>query len=432
MPAPVSPSFELTSSRVAQRHPGLGRVLEGLALLSSVGPLLAGALAAFLGQKLASPLFDQLARDILAWSGSGFLAGIFFVLVSVLVASTFTFAPLTRRGTVRVAADAAGLRLTRGAATRWIPRAAIRSGLVVPEPRFHVALELRGGRQLEVHVESEEEGARMLAALGLGPEARRVVVSLGNAKRDRVAGWARLLVCALVVGFASDWFDDLSVFVDRSALSKAKHLALYVLTIWLGRRAARPERIVVGSDGVLVERPFSRTWLPYAVLTAIRTRGDRLLLVRQGDDHPVELRATEQGLARAVARRIREARKRAAGGAAPRGVEALERRGRDPAAWREDLRKMLTAGDYRAAGLALEDVRHALDDASAPPDRRIGAALALRIAGYPEARDLIRVAAEATADDELRAALERAAEDELDEASPSRTVRGAPRGARVR
>ncbi|WP_437311274.1 hypothetical protein [Sorangium sp. So ce388] len=428
MPAPTSPSFELTSSRVAQRHPGLGRVLESLALISSLGPLLAGALAAFLGQKLASPLFDQVARDILAWSGPGFLAGIFFVLVSMLVAS----APLTRRGTVRVAAGATGLRLTRGAAARWIPRAAIRSGLVVPKPRSHVALELRGGRQIEVQVEGEEEGARLLAALGLGPEARRVAVSLGSAKRDRAAVWARLLVYALVFGFTSALFEDLSVLVDRSALMKAKHLAFYVLIIWLGRRIARPARIVVGSDGVLVERPSSRTWLPYAVLTAIRTRGDRLLLVRQGDDGPVELRAAEPGLARALARRIREARKRAAGGAAPRGVEALERRGRDPAAWREDLRKMLTAGDYRAAGLTLEDVRHALDDASAPPDRRIGAALLLRIAGYPEARDLIRVTAEATADDELRAALERAADDELDEASPSRAVHGAPRRARVR
>lgn len=418
MPATTSPSFELTSSRVAQRHPGLGRILECLALLWSVGPLLAGALAAVLGRELASPLFEQMARGILAWSGSGFLVGISFVLVSFLV----TFAPLTRHGTVRVAAGATGLRLTRGATARWIPRAAIRSGLVVPEPRSHVALDLRGGRQLDVQVENEEEGARLLAALGLGPEAQRVAVSLGSAKRDRAAAFAGVLVSMLVAGLASAWFDDVSVFVDHSAVLKTKYLMIYVLWGWLNRGVARPVRLVVGSDGVLVERPFSRTWLPYAVLTAIRTRGDRLVLVRQGDARPVELRA-ERGLVRALAMRIREARKRAAGGAAPRGVEALERRGRDPAAWREDLRKVLTAGDYRATGLTLEDVRHALDDTSAHPDRRIGAALLLRIAGVPEAQDLIRVAAEATADDELRAALERAAEEDLDEASPARTVR---------
>ncbi|WP_437562793.1 hypothetical protein [Sorangium sp. So ce542] len=122
---------------------------------------------------------------------------------------------------------------------------------------------------------------------------------------------------------------------------------------------------------------------PYAALTEIRTRDDQLFLFRQGDDRPVELRAE--------------------GG--------------------EDLRKMINAGDYRATGLTLEDVRHALDDTSAPPDRRIGAALLPRTAGAPEAQDLIRVAADTTADDELRAALEHAAEDELDGASPARTGR---------
>ncbi|WP_437728081.1 hypothetical protein [Sorangium sp. So ce861] len=418
MPATASPSFELTSSRVAQRHPGLGRVLGRLALLSSAGPLLAGALATVLGQKLASPLFDQMAQDILAWSGSGLLAGIFFMVVSALV----TAAPPTRRGTVRVAASAAGLRLTRGAVARWIPRAALRSGLVVPKPRCRVALELRDRRQLEVQVESKEEGARLLAALGLGPEARRVVVSLGSAHRELAAVWIGLLVFGLLLGLASLWFDKLSVVIDHFDSLKARWMALSVLSGWLSRSAARPTQIVVGSDGVLVERPSSRTWLPYAELTEVRTRDDQLFLFRQGDERPVELRA-EGGLARALALRIREARKRAAGGAASRGAEALERRGRDPAVWREDLRKMLNAGDYRATGLTLEDVRHALDDTSAPPDRRIGAALLLRIAGAPEAQDLIRVAAEATADDELRAALEHAAEDELDGASPARTVR---------
>ncbi|WP_437893871.1 hypothetical protein [Sorangium sp. So ce124] len=418
MPATTNLSFELTSSRVAQRHPGLGRVLECLALLASVGTLLAGALAAVLGQELASPLLEQMARSILALSEAGFLAGIAFALVSFLV----TFTPLTQRGDVRVAAGATGLRLTRGAAARWIPRAAIRSGLVVPEPRSHVALELHGGRQLEVQVESEEEGTRLLAALGLGPEARRVAASLASTKRDRAAFWTGMLAYMLVMGSASALFDNLSAFVDRSVLLKTKYLMLYVLFSWFSRSVARPVRLVVGSDGVLVERPLSRTWLPYAVLTAIRTRGDRLLLVRQGDDRPIDLRA-ERGMAKALAMRIREARKRAARGAAPRGVEALERRGRNPAVWREELRKVLNADDYRAAGLTVEDVRHALDDTRAPPDRRIGAALLLRIAGVPEAQDLIRVAAEATADDELRAALERAAEDELDEASPARTVR---------
>ncbi|WP_437649829.1 hypothetical protein [Sorangium sp. So ce362] len=418
MPPPSRPSFELTSSRVAQRHPGLGRVLGALALLSIAGPMLVSELAAVLGRKLASPLFGQIARDVGAWRGAGMLAGIFLALLSAAI----TAAPLTRRGTVRVAACATGLRLTRGAAARWIPRAAIRSGLVVPEPRSHVTLELRGGRLLEVQVEREEEGARLLAALGLGPAARRVAVSLGSASRELAAGCAFLLVSMLCFHWVFLRADSFRGSPLDYAAFAARWLVLSLLPAWLISRGARPTRVVVGSDGVLVERDFSRDWLPYTELTAIQTRDDRLFLFRQGHDVPAELRAG-RSLAEALAQRIREAHERAAGGAAPPGAEALERRGRDPAAWREDLRKMLTAGDYRATGLTPEDVLHTLDDASAPPDRRIGAALLLRVTGYPEAQSLIRVAAESTADDELRAALERAAEDELDEASLSRTAR---------
>lgn len=417
MPATSRPSFELTSPRVAQRHPGLGRVLGALALLSIAGPTFASELAAILGQKLASPLFGQMARDVGAWRGPGMLAGVFLALLSAAI----TAVPLARRGAVRVAACATGLRLTRGAAARWIPRAAIRSGLIVLEPRSRVALELRGGRLLEVQVESEEEGARLLAAVGIGPAARRVAVSLGSAGRELVAGCAWLLVSMLCWRWAIS-ADGLRGSPADYASFAARWLALFLLPAWFVSRGARPTRVVVGSDGVLVGRDLSRDWLPYTELTAVQTRDDRLFLFRQGVDRPVELRAG-RGLAEALARRIREEHERAAGGAAPRGAEALERRGRDPAAWREDLRKRLTAGDYRATGLTPEDVLHTLDDASAPPERRLGAALLLRVTGYPEAQSLIRVAAESTADDELRAALERAAEDELDEASLSRTTR---------
>ncbi|MGK4000239.1 hypothetical protein [Sorangium sp. So ce1024] len=389
-----------------------------LALLSIAGPTFVSELAAILGQKLASPLFGQMARDVGPLRGAGMLAGVLLALLSVAIIA----APLTRRGAVRVAACATGLRLTRGAAARWIPRAAMRSGLIVPEPRSRVALELRGGRLLEVQVESEEEGARLLAAAGLDPAARRVEISLGSAGRELAVGCAWLLVSMLCWRWVISRGDALRGLPVDLASFAARWLALFLLPAWFVSRGARPTRVVVGSDGVLVERDLSRDWLPYTELNAIQTREDRLFLFRQGDERPVELRAG-RGLAEALAQRIREAHERAAGGAAPRGAEALERRGRDLAAWREDLRKRLSAGDYRATGLTPEDVRHTLDDASAPPDRRLGAALLLRVTGYPEAQSLIRVAAESTADDELRAALERAAEDELDEASLSRTAR---------
>jgi hypothetical protein len=422
MPPHAGPSFTFTSFRITHRYPGLGRVLGSLALLLSVGSFVVGVLAAV----LAPPSLRPTDSDVLAWSGPSFLAGIHLALMSALVTAAY----LSQRGAVLVAAGADGLSLTRGAATRRIPRAAIRSGLVVPEPRSRVALELRGGRQLEVQVKSEEEGARLLAALGLDPEARRVEVSLGSAGRELATGCVGLPV-VMIVWLLALWLCSAVGLLHANGVTLlVSWLSLTLLSAWLIRRAARPVRIVVGSDGVLVERPFSRDWLPCSDLAEIEARDGHLLL-RRGHGRPIELVAGRD-LADALAQRIREARERGTGGAAPRGAEALERRGRDLATWREDLRKLLLAGDYRTTGLTLEDARHILGDPSAPPDRRLSAALLLRIAAHPEAQGLIRIAAETTADDGLRAALERAAEDEIDEAALTRAARWPSRSPSAR
>ncbi|WP_438023866.1 hypothetical protein [Sorangium sp. So ce233] len=413
--SPVSrPSFELTSPRVARRHEGLGRVLGGLALLAVAGPFV-GLLALGLAEALRVPGLRDLVREAVTMMFRGVLVAACLALASAVLTST----PVSRRRPVRVAAGAAGLRLAFGAAERFIPRAAIRSGLVLPEPRTRVELRLRRGQVLEVQVAREKDGARLLAALGIGPAERRVAIALGGANRQLVAGCAALplAMCfwfAVVTAFLGPFFSNITQLVAL--------LALPLLSTWLIRRAARPTQVVVGSDGVRVERPFSSAWLPYKELAAIDTYGDRLVLSRPGGYHPLVLRAGAD-LIEAVARRIREAHRRAAGGDVSRRAEALERRGRDLAAWRDDLRKLQRAADYRGAALTPEDVLHTLDDADAPRDRRIGAALFLRVAGYPEAQERIRVAAGATADDALRAALEQAAEEELDDASLARALR---------
>ncbi|XYH95350.1 hypothetical protein ACMHYB_47335 [Sorangium sp. So ce1128] len=406
------PSFELTSPRVARRHEGLGRVFGGLSLLAIGGPFLASVLIIMLADLLGGPGLRVHSLHALTLTMPGALVALGLALVSVFLSTT----PVTRRGPARVAAGADGLRLVIGAAERWIPRDEVRSGLVLPEPRMRVELRLRRGQVLDVQVASEEEGARLLAALGIGPAERRVAISLGGVHGELVAGCVGLPVLMIF------WVLVLGALFGRlSAGLAGAWLALTLLSTWLLRRAARPTQVVVGSDGVRVERPFSSAWLPYAELTEIRKHGDALLLVSQRSGTLVL--QTGEALSDAVATRIRKAHQRVAGGAAPRGAEALERRGRDVAAWREDLRRLLAAGDYRATGLTPEDVIHTLDDADAPRDRRIGAALFLRVAGYPEAQDRIRVAAGATADDALRAALEQAAEEELDDAALARALR---------
>ncbi|WP_437276337.1 hypothetical protein WME90_34530 [Sorangium sp. So ce375] len=417
MRATSRPAFEFTSHRLAGRHEGLGRIFAGLALLAIVGPFLASVLAVILADVLGEPSLRGFALNALALTLPGVLAALGLSLVSALLITT----GIRWRGPVRVAAGAAGLRFAFGALERSIPRAEIRSGIVLSDLRVRAELRLSRGRVIEMQVAREEEGARLLAALGIGPTERRVAVSLGSVHRELVAG------CVGLPLFMMLWLIVIaSIAVPLTASGSSGPVvawfALALVSTWLLRRAARRTQVVVGTDGVRVERPFSSVWLPYTEVDSVGTRGERLLLFRRGGGIPLVLR-TGEALTEALAQRIREAHEGAAAGAAPRGAEALERRGRDLAAWREDLRKLLAAGDYRAAGLTPEDALLALDDASAPRDRRVGAALLLRVAGYPEAQEHIRVAAGATADDALRAALEHAAEDEVDEAALARALR---------
>ncbi|WP_437575168.1 hypothetical protein [Sorangium sp. So ce887] len=409
------PSFELTSRRVARRYEGLGRVIGGLALLPIAGPFVVSTIAVVLAQVLGDSSLDRFALSALV----SILLGVPIAFCLALVSAVLSTTAFGRKRPVRVVAGEDGLRLTFGAVERSVPRAEIRSGLVVSALRVRVDLHLRRGRVLEVQVAREREGARLLAALGIGPAERRVAVSLGGVNRELAAGCVGMPVFMALWLFASG---AISRPVFSHAALVVAWLVLTLASTWLFRRAVRRTRVVVGSDGVRVERPFASVWLPYTDLTAVQTRGDRLLLSHGRSEAAVVL-GTGEDLTESLAQRIREAHASAVGSAAPRGAEALERRGRDLAAWRDELRKLMAAGDYRATTLNPEDVLHTLDDADSPPDRRIGAALLLRIAGYPEARDRIRVAADATADDALRTALEHAAEEEVDDAALARALR---------
>jgi hypothetical protein len=104
---------------------------------------------------------------------------------------------------------------------------------------------------------------------------------------------------------------------------------------------------------------------------------------------------------------------------------ALERHGRPFARWRAELASLAQQGaDYRRnAGLARDDLQRVLEDASAPTEHRVGAAVALAAAGEVDIRRRVRIAAAACADRDLRAALEAAAEEELDEAKLERALR---------
>src|SRR5207253_2417754 len=82
---------------------------------------------------------------------------------------------------------------------------------------------------------------------------------------------------------------------------------------------------------------------------------------------------------------------------------AFERGGekRDVGAWKSALRGTLDAG-YRAAGTTVEDANAVLASTGSTIEQRLGAALALRVAGEPPQR--IRIAADGMVDPKLRVA----------------------------
>ena len=102
----------------------------------------------------------------------------------------------------------------------------------------------------------------------------------------------------------------------------------------------------------------------------------------------------------------------------------LDRRSRSVSAWRDDLRALLAVegSGYRGAALGPDQLAEVVEDAGAPTERRVAAAVALSGKGDEESRRRVRVAVEACADRDLRAALEHAAEGEIEEAELHRAM----------
>src|SRR5262249_18369760 len=105
--------------------------------------------------------------------------------------------------------------------------------------------------------------------------------------------------------------------------------------------------------------------------------------------------------------------------APPERFAAFERAGASLAEWKDHIRASIEQTGYRTAASPVEDAAEIVRSPHAAPDQRIGAALALRIAGEPP--DRIRVAAGAVVDDDVRGALEAIADD--DDARAERALR---------
>ncbi len=343
-----------------------------------------------------------------------------------------------------------------------------------------VVLHLADLRQLAVRVSSRVEGEALLRAARVSVVDRvlRVPIrSLAASQRfGEVMGLASmsLLLPFVFVGAAGlIWFaimcmlrsapiDDprgLAILVSfLFAVSVLSIVGVRVLARYLRRREA-----IVGTDGVALEGFGKRRFVAYSrvrrvardpkgvrlylndgvsVLLPTLSDADAPLPVTPGVDAPFDPATVKRRIPRgapvadlyrkdlarreALFERIEQAM-------AARGrskvsqvqLAQLDRQRRTLPAWRRDLRALLAVegSGYRGAALGSDQLAEVVEDAGAPAERRVAAAIALSSKGDPEARRRVRIAVEACADEDLRAALEHAAEGEIEEAELSRVVK---------
>jgi hypothetical protein len=357
--------------------------VRGPRLLSTVAKV--GLLASFVA------VFVTKNPVVMALAGVGFLAPCVLWPVSYLLSLTRRVTPgwLEVTPDYITVADARGERLV---SRRRIVGALVvdrRIGVVV-EPR--VEIELDDGDRVAFRPDDLAEARAIVEALGFGPRGRRVRSRLGRPM-------ARALNPLLAS--VSNFFAFFVVILGAAALaprattdSMGGIIVLSLIAVTsvfyaFAVRAARQPEAVVGDDSVRLERGF----------------GSRLL--RLGDPLGLERRALVDQERRVAVERLAAERARLAPPAERR--ELFAREGSSIAEWRSRLEAAIGGGSYRGAPLSLDDARATLGCPEASPEQRVGAAMALRVAGQPE---LVRVAVDNAADGRVRVALEAALEDD--------------------
>jgi hypothetical protein len=337
--------------------------------------------------------------------------------------------PQARRwGEVRFAEDG-GMTLSVAEVEHRYPPGATAEGWVEDfVDAVSVVLRLRNGDMVTIGAEDAAQAAQILAAAGVSAEQRTLRLRLANdATQVPLGGVMSVLGSLVFAGVAGAVL--IGVVLSGGASFDAVSAAWLVAALGALALVARgmvPAQVVIGADGISVERVFSRRFIPFGVVVGVGIDAGAVVLSLRGEPSPEPLRlptgaryfaqpSYEQAALQAMlVDRIEEARRAGkAGSSAGLDVAALGRRGRPFAAWREAVRR-LGAGEaeYRRPPVPPEALARVLEDAGAPAERRIGAALALGAAG--EGRRIERAVA-ACADTRLRIALESAATDRLAE-----------------
>jgi hypothetical protein len=263
-------------------------------------------------------------------------------------------------------------------------------------------------------VRDEDEGTRLLAALGLDPS--RAVAHF----RIRQGVFASKRAQTVLNGALSAFGYQAYLFV--SGPFKLPFLALVLFFLVLN---VLPSRVSIGADGVLVASLLRRRFYPFAnVARATPTAWGVALVTKQGDEIELRTRARaakgeqmHDATTMAIVARIEAgiARMTARADAGPDPATLVGRGSRSYEEWVASLRSLRSEAGYRAAAVAEETLWRIAEDPKADAEARVGAALALRDSLDEPGRVRLRGVVDASASPRLRVALEAIAKAGVDE-----------------
>lgn len=268
-------------------------------------------------------------------------------------------------------------------------------------------IRMKGGTAITVWADGTAGADALLMATTGARAARFPLDPTGSRSVER---WlmAALLLVTPVMSMVLIGMLEIRELADAAAVVGALLAAATLGLVYLSRSLPLPS-IVVGSEGVAWGRLRIRR-RGYADLTRVERVGASVLL--SGRSEGAWLETVNAEVAVALRERIEAAR--LAFDCEPPSLDfaRLERAGRTPQDWHDDLSRVLDEASYRASSLSPDALLRIAEDARAEPERRVAASVALASRG--QAQRQLRVAADRCAHPALRHALSRAARGELD------------------
>jgi hypothetical protein len=336
-----------------------------------------------------------------------------------------------------------------GGVTRRYPTEQVAAGWTEPVDGGHAAvLRMKDGDLVSVRVDDAAAAHAIVRAAGVSAERMALRIKLPSRAEQQVAGRSAAVGQLLALGLfalpclaAFAWLIREMLFSGEPALVFLLEIVgfavgISILLLYRIVGSLVSPSVLVGTDGIAIQRGRWRRYLPYRLVAAVQkyplgvrihTRDGKAILLPTWTSASVQAarpsasaadrRAAQLDEARrdVLHERIRLAMEGGGGDLAAAELALLDRAGRTVERWRADLGRLLEGATYRAVGLDRGTLEQVVADPAALPSRRVAAAFALSKTDDATVRERARVATEACADERLRVAITRAVDGELDE-----------------